>query len=653
MRFKSFRVLARLTSAGHVAVLITFATLLAFAFAGCRRSEDKATGSTGTNTAAAAKAAGRTNPATALQPGAKTMSPPNQPPNVVRPFARTNIAVAPQPGAKPATPGAAAKAGTATNAVAGKSGGPVKAGGGFSEKFRGFLNSTAFYPVVVTGAIVLSFAGLFLYQYLTGKSQKGGSAGSTEVLAPAPVSRPVVKKKRGAPVTSCNVLHFAPESRHLWQFASRGRAFVLNREQATATGEALPPRVVTKDWTSLWQRKLNIAWLPAEQVFLRVAQLPASDFDETLSMVELQLEKLSPMPVAQIVWSIQVLRHAEGNLQTVIVMIVSRNVVEEFLGRLEGQGYLADRLELPRLDQLLATTPTGDGAWIYPETTGARSTALIAWWYGGVLQSLALINLSVKNGAESLKEQLLQLAWAGELEGWLTAPPSWHLVADTATATEWEPPLRAALEQPIEVIPALTLPELAARTATRAVQSEPQANLLPIEFSTRYQQVFVDRLWMRGVGAVILLYIVGVVIYFGRLQWENFKSDKLDQEVAHVGPIYTNAIELKTKYQILKDREDLKWAALDTWNAIAALLPENVTLEGYNLTDGKRLALNGTAPAGQEKRLIDFDSDLRKASKNNQPLFNQAEGDHIVWQQGANGTVNWRCTLELKQSEEL
>ena len=42
-------------------------------------------------------------------------------------------------------------------------------------------------------------------------------------------------------------------------------------------------------------------------------------------MVELQLEKLSPMPVTQIVWSIQVLPHAEGNLQTVIVMIVARN----------------------------------------------------------------------------------------------------------------------------------------------------------------------------------------------------------------------------------------------------------------------------------------------------------------------------------------
>ena len=99
-----------------------------------------------------------------------------------------------------------------------------------------------------------------------------------------------------------------------------------------------------------------MAWLPSDHVFLRVAQFPLSDFNETLSMVELQLEKLSPIPVAQIVWSVDVLPHPTGNMQTVIVLIVARSVVEEFLGKLEGQGYMADALELPVLDQLRATS---------------------------------------------------------------------------------------------------------------------------------------------------------------------------------------------------------------------------------------------------------------------------------------------------------
>src|SRR6266566_3936529 len=192
---------------------------------------------------------------------------------------------------------------------------------------------------------------------------------------------------------SCNVLQVSAEARQIWQFDARNGAFVLNRQQTSFAGEPLPARLVAKDWRTLWQPKLNIAWLPPEQVFLRVAQFPASDFNETLAMVELQLEKLSPMPVAQIVWSIHVLPHTEETLQTVVLMIVARNVVEEFLGQLEGQGYLADRLELPLLDQLQATTVAEDGAWIYPQTRDGKNTALVAWWYGGVLQNVDLLTL--------------------------------------------------------------------------------------------------------------------------------------------------------------------------------------------------------------------------------------------------------------------
>src|SRR5258708_170086 len=86
----------------------------------------------------------------------------------------------------------------------------------------------------------------------------------------------------------------------------RSYGFVLNREQPSFSGEALPSGLIAKTWRSLWLPRLNVAWLPAEHVFLRVAQFPRSAFNETVAMVELQLEKLSPMPVAQIAWSLQV-----------------------------------------------------------------------------------------------------------------------------------------------------------------------------------------------------------------------------------------------------------------------------------------------------------------------------------------------------------
>ena len=166
------------------------------------------------------------------------------------------------------------------------------------------------------------------------------------------------------------------------------------QESSSAPGQPLPAKHVAKSWTSLWQPKLNVAWLPPENIFLRVIELPKSSFGETLAMVELQLEKLSPIPVTQIVWTLQLLPQSPSeSLQTIIVVIVERKVVEEFLGKLETQGYLADRLEAPILDQLAATPGTEDGTWVYPALLNGQNAALVAWWFGGALRNLSFVVL--------------------------------------------------------------------------------------------------------------------------------------------------------------------------------------------------------------------------------------------------------------------
>src|SRR5438874_3093238 len=259
---------------------------------------------------------------------------------------------------------------------------------------------------------------------------------------------------------SCNILHSAHDVRNLWQF-SAGSKIALQRQIAALPTEPLPPKVVAKDWQTLFQPKLNVAWLPADQVFLRVVQVPKSDLAETQSMLELQLEKLSPMPVAQVVWGFELLQPSgtqdamttlEGEMQTAIVIVVARSYVEEFLGKLEAQEYLADRLELPLLDQLRATAIKEDGGWIYPGAGGDQYSCLVAWWYGGTLRNLSLVHLpATEKRGDLLQEQLMQMTWAGELEGWLTFLPRFHLVAAEPAASAWKALFKP--EQQIDVVP--------------------------------------------------------------------------------------------------------------------------------------------------------------------------------------------------------
>src|SRR6059036_1076058 len=135
---------------------------------------------------------------------------------------------------------------------------------------------------------------------------------------------------------SCNILQTGSDIRNLWQFTAGGSKFTLQREVANLPTEPLPAKIISKDWQTLFQPKLNIAWLPADKVFLRVLQIPKSDAAETQSMLELQLEKLSPLPVNQIVWGFELLQPTappdamttlEGEMHTAIVIIVARAYV--------------------------------------------------------------------------------------------------------------------------------------------------------------------------------------------------------------------------------------------------------------------------------------------------------------------------------------
>jgi hypothetical protein len=466
---------------------------------------------------------------------------------------------------------------------------------------------------------------------------------------------------------SCNILQLAPNGQWLWQFDAKGNNFVLNREQRVAINENLPGKIVAKSWGSLLQPKLNVAWLPPENVFLRVVELPASNFAETQSMVELQLEKLSPLPVAQIVWTLHVLpqpatRASETqmeNLQTVVVIIAERRAVEDFLGKLEAQKFLADRLEVPFLDRLEAISPTEDGAWIFPIASGLQETALVAWWFGGVLRNLSFVTLAPGGDqASELKNQFKLLVWAGELEGWLTAQPHWHLVVEPERAAVWENVLRAALDEPLQIVAPPTATELASRTARRAANTNvnAQANLLPADFSTRYRQQLQDRLWLHGLGYVGATYLVFLVIYFCATNILGYHTQKVESQVAAISNDYTNALQLKAQYNVLKERQELKYAALDVWKLIAQELPPGISLQRLSFADGKNISISGVCAPNQIGLISDpnqFYDRVRKMKVNGQPMFNPeiSSSEQLAYRQ-VNNNITWSFGLELQHTEE-
>jgi hypothetical protein len=447
---------------------------------------------------------------------------------------------------------------------------------------------------------------------------------------------------------SCNILHPGDDGRELWNFRAGGDTPKLAYHERKLPNEALTAKVVGKDWQTLYQKKLNVAWLPAHKAFLKVVQIPAANEAEAQSMLDLQLEKLSPMPLQQIVWSFELLPSAGGPLRTAVVTIVERVYVEQFLGKLEEQNYQADRLEVPFLDQLRATRTKSNGAWVYPGLGPEGQACLVAWWYHGVLQNLVLLHVPPEAEAgRYLRQQLAQMAWAGEVEGWLTSPPRWHLVAAPTLAVTWEPWLRGEGDA-VEIVAEVPVAEVAALTAQRATSPAPRLNLLPPEYAVRYRQQFIDRIWMRSLGALLMVVVVGTLMYLGALQFLRWQVNTVEKQFQAQGLLYTNVMKIKAEVQVLQDQVDLQFAALECWKFTATLLPSELTLENFNFQRGKTLTIYGTGPAEASKSAGDYCEALGKAAYKEQPLFSKVSTPDLRQMPGQG--LRWNLTAELKRN---
>ena len=415
--------------------------------------------------------------------------------------------------------------------------------------------------------------------------------------------------------SSCNLLEPATEGSRLCQFSVSSKKVKLSGDLRVAEGEDPPAKVVGKDWSDLLSRKLNIATLPPEKVFLRVVELPECEPDELLPMVEFQIEDLSPLPMAQAVWSAEAVPGStgtEGN-QTVLVMIAERGVVGDRLDELEAVNYLADRVEVPLLRELVPGEPREDGAHIQLVQGADSVLALVSWWFAGRLRDVNSFNLpDTAASRDALVEKINSVALAGEVAGWMPDEPACHLAKRGDVAADWNTALAKCFGRIREVEPmsevdlATAAVEFTARTTAPGLMLE--------DYSARNRQRFQDGLWMEGIKGAVALMLIGLCFFFAYGSWLQSDLDDLNQQVKVQGLQYTNALSLKAKMQTLKKQEALKTAALNAWSEVAIGLPGELkftqlmfssdrTLEGNT---SRKLRIVGTADDGKETFIDDY-----------------------------------------------
>lgn len=446
---------------------------------------------------------------------------------------------------------------------------------------------------------------------------------------------------------TCHVLQQTNGARELWQFAHAGHEVKLELARQFTGTEPLPSHAAGRTLATLWRPRLNVAWLPANEVFIRTLELPTGDPHEAPGMVELQLETLSPLPVPNIAWTVESVPAPDGASQTAIVVIVPRTVVDEHLGALEQSRYLADRLELPQLRELMANEDRRDGAWLYARPEGEKISCLAAWWKEGRLRHVVLLQAPAGDAAaHRLRRPLQQLAWAGDVDGWHTADTWWHLVAPTTLAAELAPVLGEIADQRLELIE----PPPAEKLAAASAETKSTANLVPSDVAARYRQQFTEGVVLRLLGLILAVWAAAVFVFMGGLQYKQFIKSGVDRDVSALHNSYTNALQLKARVQVLSDQVSLKFASLDCWRAASEALPTEMTMTQFNFQGkARKLQIFGNVPGELQAKVTEYNEALARAMVNGEKLFAKVNTKSIQAQ--ANRPAYWSIECELKRKE--
>jgi hypothetical protein len=144
-----------------------------------------------------------------------------------------------------------------------------------------------------------------------------------------------------------------------------------------------------------------------------------------------------------------------------------------------------------------------------------------------------------------------------------------------------------------------------------------------------------------------------VVIYFCATTVLNYKTVAVEQQAAGLGDSYTNVLQLKARYAVLSQRQQLKYAALDCWQIVAEQMPAGLSLQRSSFADGQRLTLNGVCTQDQIGQILGqgkFYDAVRKAKLNGQDMFEPTAIEPLLINQSGN-QANWHFTLQLKHAE--
>lgn len=450
---------------------------------------------------------------------------------------------------------------------------------------------------------------------------------------------------------ACHIVTRLSQGLSLQSFQARGKAFQRVKEIQAGEQDAFPRVRYDKTWRDTFTSKLSIALLPGAEVFFRVLNLPTTEISEIAGMVELQIERISPLPPNQIFWTWEVLPSnpiSSRSGTTVLVSLVEQKYLHQFSNDLESRHFYADRIAPDNLTALIRIPVQPELVRIYASQRGNRHEALVQWWVDGQLHHISqLLESSLERLISLVDQEIRQTFWAGQMDGWVDQLPPIEVETQTEQHALWAGLKEMLGIEKLAYSQPPTHHESTARLAELFGHGLLTTDLAPPELKKAYRNRQIDSLWMTCLGWMAMAYLAGLGVYFFMLHQAKAERQGMKNQIAALSGTYTNALKLDERIRITENQLNLRFAALDSWKAVVEVLPEALEFKQFKFSKGEILNLSGQGPVGQNN-LVNAYVDALSALTDNKgkKLFTEVQSKNI---NNIRGSMTWTIDCILPE----
>ncbi len=411
------------------------------------------------------------------------------------------------------------------------------------------------------------------------------------------------------------------QGRYDWFSYRRGQSTPLDTGRVDPREEETLPEALTGKRAGA----TTIA-LPASQVVTRIMTLPLHDPEELAGAVDLQVDKFSPFPVEQMVYSYEVLEQNEDET-AVLIVISQRASVAGWGDDLRATGVQVHRVDCVAL-----------GTWKALQTIGALDTTrrqsmliidedevVLMTHDSGRLLSISGLgdpgDFHEVDVCEELAEEVSRILMETDADNGMGENPELVLFAweghgdisvlrDTLSASSDFSVVMGDVKMAPDIVSGLLQRSLAPANGAQS-----PLNLIPEDW-VRDSEALRFRKHLIAIGGGLLgLWLLLLAGGWGYLSWEQVRLDQMrEREQEWLRP--ANAVRsMRLQVNLIDRYRDRTHSALESLREVSALLPQGIDLVSLTYRTGDGLEIVGEADSGS--LVLQFNQSLNESA-----LFN-------------------------------